>query len=616
MILLEFAAQGVRGVAPAGGRATLRPGYNVVAADGAVLRRLLEALLFPDAADGETLPRAPGGPAGGQLRAGLTLVGNDRVTYRLVRDFGGASQLHRFDAETRSFALLTQELAEITQVLRSFGGAPSPERFAALLCLSGADLPSRQGGGLAHSAGAAPVRVALPPEQARKKIADLKGELLKAKESEKLQTRQDGLQARVFKLEETLKAGAKLKEGMGKAQADRAALDPVVAVLAQLGDPEAKLGAFEKAASKREEALGRLTAERETIQRAEELGAPQPFWRERDFLIGAGAGLGALALGIVGAAGGGVMRYLSLLALPASGWAAWVAWGWVAQLEGWERVTRKRRVVDDWERKMLDQFEKDAGEIRAAMKELGIEKVQDLRDLSSRIGDGDSVVAEWKRRIEDWQADPEVADARAQKAKLEKELAEVEERMQQEIGGFVRDSRSIEAEIRRLEGELASPAPPPPPPPVAAGPARPAGDPLRLLIEGAAAQLGGSPAAAVRSIQQKASQALTGITFQRLTGLSADDRGNVQAQAGGRIVPAATLPPADRDLLFIALKLGFMEVALAQGNGVALVDDCFAGLSDGARRLVARMIKQMARPGQVVQATSDGAFREAADHSA
>jgi hypothetical protein len=615
VILLEFAAQGVRGVAPAGGRATLRPGYNVVTADGAVLRRLLEALLFPGASDGEALPRAPGGPAGGQLRAGLTLVGNDRITYRLVRDFGGASQLHRFDAETRSFALLTQDLAEITEVLRTAGGAPSPERFAALLCLSGADLPSRQGGGLAHSAGSAPVRVALPPEQARKKIADLKSELLKAKEAEKLQTRQDALQARAYKLEETLKAGAKLKEGLEKARAERASLDPAVAVLAQLGDPEAKLGAFEKAASKREEALGRLTAEREVIQSAEELGAPQPFWRERDFLIGAGAGLGALALGIVGAAGGGVMRHLALLALPAFGWAAWVAWGWVARLEVWERVARKRRVVDDWERKMLDQFEKDAGEIRAAMKELGVEKVQDLRDLAGRIGDGDSVVAEWKRRIAEWGADPEVATARAQKAKLEKELGEVEERMQEEVGGFVRDSRSIEAEIRRLEGELANPAPPSPPP-VAAGPVRPAGDPLRLLLEGAAADLGGSPAAALRSIQQKASQALTGITFQRLTGLSADDRGNVQAQTGGRVVPAATLPPADRDLLYIALKLGFMEVALAQGKAVALVDDCFAGLSDGARRLVARIIKQLARPGQVVHATSDGAFREAADHSA
>src|SRR5690242_464145 len=93
VLLLEFAAQGVRGVAPTGGRAALRPGYNVVAAEGPALRRLLEALLHPDARDAEALPRTAGGPGGGPLRGGLTLVGDDRVAYRLVRDFAAGCQL-------------------------------------------------------------------------------------------------------------------------------------------------------------------------------------------------------------------------------------------------------------------------------------------------------------------------------------------------------------------------------------------------------------------------------------------------------------------------------------------------------------------------------------------
>ncbi len=63
MIFLELAAQGIRGVAPAGGRATLRPGYNVVQADGAVLRRVVESLLYPQPKDGDAFPRAPDGYA-------------------------------------------------------------------------------------------------------------------------------------------------------------------------------------------------------------------------------------------------------------------------------------------------------------------------------------------------------------------------------------------------------------------------------------------------------------------------------------------------------------------------------------------------------------------------
>jgi len=600
-------------VSPSSGRATLRPGYNVVAADGAVLRRLLDALLFPDGRDPD-LPRAAAGPSNTALRAGLTLIGNDRITYRLVREFGGAAQLHRFDAEKRSFALVSQDLAEIAGILRGPGGAPSASRFATLLSLSAADLPSKQGGGGSLPSAQGPARTSLSPAQLQKKIADLKGELTKAKIAEKLQYQQDGLQSRIYKLDEALKAGAKLREGLAKAVADREALEPVAQVLAGMGDADGKLAAFEKASARREEALGRVAAEREAIEAEEGRGGPQPFWRERNFMIGAAAGAAALALGIAGALGGSAMRYVALLALLPFGWAAWVAFGWVAHLEAWEKIARRRRVVDDWERKMLDQFEKDAAEIRGAMKDLGIDKLQDLRDLAARIADGESVAAEWKRRIAEWQADPEVANARLQKEKLEGELAAVEAKLQADAEGFVRDARSIEQEIQRLEGELANPAPEQPAAPAA--PARPAGDPLRLLVEAAGKELGGSAAAAVRSVQQKASQALSGVTFQRITGLTADDRGNVQALVGGRPVPAATLPPADRDMLFLALKLGFMETALAQGKAVAYVDDCFGALSDGARRLVARFLKQAAKAGQILHATTDGAFKEAADHSA
>ena len=146
MILLELAAQGIRGFSPAGGRATLRPGYNVVGADGAVLRRLLEALLYPTPKDGDALPRAVGGPANAPVRAGLTVVGNDRVTYRLVRDFAAGAQLQRFDAEKRAFSPVAQDLAAIAAFMQQTVGAPSPAKLRALLLLSAADLPSKQGG--------------------------------------------------------------------------------------------------------------------------------------------------------------------------------------------------------------------------------------------------------------------------------------------------------------------------------------------------------------------------------------------------------------------------------------------------------------------------------------
>jgi hypothetical protein len=136
------------------------------------------------------------------------------------------------------------------------------------------------------------------------------------------------------------------------------------------------------------------------------------------------------------------------------------------------------------------------------------------------------------------------------------------------------------------------------------------------LLERAVAELGGSPASLGRSLAQKASQVVTGLTLNRITGVTVDDRGNVQVVSGGRPSPALTLPLADRDLIYVALKLALLEQAVAAGKTVALVEDVFAGLSDGVRRTVGRFLKQAARPGQILHATTDPAFRESADHQA
>jgi hypothetical protein len=617
VILLEFAAQGVRGVAPAGGRATLRPGYNVVAADGPALRRLLEALLYPDPRDADALPRAPGGPAGAAPRAGLTLVGNDRATYRLVRDFAAGCQLHRFDAEKRSFALVSQDLAQIRPFLEKTVGVPPPGRLAALLSLSAAELPSRQGGPALGGAGPAgpPGRPSLSPEQARKRLDALRVELEKARIAEKLQYQLDGLQARLFKLEESLKGGAKLREGLEKALEGRGELDRAAEVAAALGDADAKLAAFDRATARRDEALAKVAAEREVMDRAETAGLPRPFWADPLFWPGAGGGLALAIAGWAGAAARSDLRHVALVAIPAFGWAAWRALRWVGALEAGERVVRRRRIVEDWEKKVLAQYDRDAADVRAALQALGVAKPAELREALARVADADQVVAEWRRRVAEWEGSDEAKGGLAEKARVEEELRAVEGRLSEEAGGFVRDVRSVEAEIQRLEAEAASAPAAPVAAPRAPAP-RPAGEPIRTLLERAAAELGGSPTAAARAVAQKASAALVGLSFQRLQALQVDDRGNVQVQTGGRPAPALSLAPADRDVVYLSLKLAFLEQALAAGRAVAVADDVFAGLSEGSRRFAARLLKQMARPGQLLHATSDAAFREAADHAA
>ena len=45
------------------------------------------------------------------------------------------------------------------------------------------------------------------------------------------------------------------------------------------------------------------------------------------------------------------------------------------------------------------------------------------------------------------------------------------------------------------------------------------------------------------------------------------------------------------------------------------LDDAFAGLPEGTRRALARVLKQLARGRQIVHGTGDPIFREAADHA-
>jgi hypothetical protein len=458
-----------------------------------------------------------------------------------------------------------------------------------------------------------PGRPSLSPEQSRRRLEALRGELEKAKIAEKLQYQLDGLQARLFKLEEALKGGAKLREGLDRALEGRRELDRAAEVGASLGDADAKLGAFDRASARRDEALAKVTAEREGMDRAETGGLPAPFWSDPLFWPGAGGGLGLAIAGWVGASARSDLRHVALLAIPAFAWAAWRALRWVRALEDGERVVRRRRIVDDWEKKVLAQFERDAADVRGALQALGVAKPAELREALARVADADQVVAEWRRRVAEWEGSEEARGGLAEKAKVEQELSAVEEKLAEEAGGFVRDVRSVEAEIQRLEAESVAPAAPvaaPAPPP------RAAGEPIRTLLERAAAELGGSPTAAARAVAQKASAALAGLSFQRLQALQVDDRGNVQVTIGGRPTPALSLAPADRDLVYLALKLAFLEQALAAGRVVAVADDAFSGLSEGSRRFAARLLKQMARPGQLVHATSDAAFREAADHAA
>jgi hypothetical protein len=619
VVLLEIAAQGVRGVAPAGGRLTLRPGYNVLSVDGGALRALIDALLYPDPRNGEAVPRTSG-PTTAPARAGVTLVGNDGVTYRVVRDLAGACQLHKYDSQRRSFALVSQDLAQIGAKLQELG-VPPRERFATLLSIAGAELPSRRGASTPVLRPTPVARKPLGPEQARKKLAELRGELERAKLSEKLQYQLDGLQSKLFKVEEALKAGEKIRDGLAGAQAARAEMERAGQVLGKLGDVDARLAAFDKAVAKRDDGLARVAEEQTALDAREALGAPPPLWQDAHFLAAAGGGCLAVLLAIAGTAmrmGVGA-RYLALLDVPAFGYAGWVALRWIRDLEVQERSSRRRKLVDERERKISEQYDRETADVRQVMKELELNGIGDLRELAIRVADADAVAAEWQRRKDEWETKDETRGALEEKGRVETALRQVEERLAGDAGGFLRDPQSIETEISRVESQLAMPAPAAPaveePALTPSAPGK-AVDPTRELLSRASAELSTDPLGLVKVIQERTSQVLGTLSAQRLVGCLFDTRGVLQVYSGGKQLAVSALPPGDADLFYSAVKLVLIERTLAGGKQAAVADDAFTGLPETVRRVLARLLKQIARPGQLLHATADASFREAADHAA
>jgi hypothetical protein len=209
----------------------------------------------------------------------------------------------------------------------------------------------------------------------------------------------------------------------------------------------------------------------------------------------------------------------------------------------------------------------------------------------------------------------ETKDAEAERVRVQQEIGDLEQVLTTEAGGFIRDTHSLDAEIARLERDLESPPEDAAPAPEILTPV-PLGDPLRILFERAAADLALSPGAALRALQPRIVQVLPSLSGQRLANFFVDERGNLQVQTSGKLVPASTLPAGDRDVCFAVLKVGFAELGLAAGKAVAVLEDGFAQLPEGSRRVLARLLKQVAKGRQVVHATADPIFREAADHAA
>ncbi|MBX5483493.1 MAG: chromosome segregation protein SMC [Myxococcaceae bacterium] len=620
MYLLELVAQGLRGCSPTT-RAALSPGYVVLRPPGAEpvpLAGVISALLYSDGRGGDVAFRAAGAAFG---KAGVTLQGNDLGTYRVVRELGGAGSLQRLNKTTQKFELVTQDTLEMGQFLRGQVGAPGKSAFEQLFSLDAHSFPSKRpkpapkpgASGerkLPSLATSVAVTAATDIPAAEAKLAELQKELELSKEIDKLQFRQDGLASEMFELEAKLKGTEGLKAAIAETQrlCDEA---PTPESLGLPHDIVARCERYPALVQKRDEALARLQAEKGGDDAAMPAPAaqryvPEPFFRDPRFLGGAGVGVLVLVLGM--ALRAGIGRYVALLDIPAFGFAALVALKWVDDLQGAQRSGRKEGMLAAREKKILEEFEQEAQQVKAAMRQLSVESPQEVIDLLSQRALYAERLHELKTQLAAMESDPEFAQAAQRYAALKAESDAISQQLQERAGGYVRDPREVEREIQRVREsiELARNGPPPQPESPAATPAPGGGfeDPTPGVFALAADLFQLDVPSLAALIKDRCAQYVAALCDRRYVGVEVDHKANATLIAPDRRVPASDLPAKDLDLYYLALRLTLVEKHSAKMKLPLVIDDVLGAVVEEARLpLLGRMLKHLGTLTQVLHVT-------------
>ncbi|HYV47694.1 MAG TPA: chromosome segregation protein SMC [Myxococcaceae bacterium] len=630
MFLLELQAQGVKGCSPTL-RAPLKPGYVVLKPPSTPppsLSSLAAAIFYSDGRGGDASFAADGAKG----KVGFTILGNDQVTYRLMRELGGAGVLQKLNKATTTFELVSDSASDIGTYLRATVGLPSRSAFEQIFTCTAAQMPSRRpravkGG--AAALGATPARPSMahnmpvepapdvPAAQAR--VGELEKELKLSKDIEALQFQQDGLTRQMDELEQKMKGSEGLREALEQAQDDARSAPDTVSVGLE-ADIVHKAQRYQGAVQRRDEALAKLGTDGSADEPASAppSSAPvEPLWRNQQFLLG--AGLGAVFL-VAGALLSGYGRVLALLDIPAFAFAALTAIKHVEDLQGSTRVSKKGSLRAGREKKIHDAFEAEVAPVKAAMKALGVETAEEVVKVLEQKPLLEGKVASLRKELQAWEAEPANRQVAGQYHKLKQQVEAINQKLQAQ-GGYIREAREVERELQRTKESIQKAQGGVPV--GASGPATsqlPSGpgstseleDPGPSLMHLAADLFQADVPSLAGLVRDRANQYFSALTDRRYSGLEQDGNGAISALSQGKKLKVGAIPSRDLDLLYLALRLTLVEKYSARSKVPVFLENDL-GVEEAKLGLLSRMLKHLGTLTQVVHVTAHPAFPSVAD---
>lgn len=677
MQIVELYLQGVKGF-PSQARIELAPGLTVLRADpDAAIRPAIEALLFPDGRSASELQlEADGAPA---CRAAVTFRSADGTIWRVVRDLRGASSLQRWDADAGKFVSLTSNPSEIGPYLRTQAKIPNHDSYAELFTISGADFPSTRpvpDGGFAlaaapspHATGGLPgalpgglqgglqsgkpsglhgglqrgSRVGAPgglqapqggfpgfqgsasfgalsamaveapaaaPVPTRELVEALERELVEATELEALQQSFDGVHARLHELEERIKAVARLEADEADARAALEAFASDAALGDGLGE---KLEAYRRAEARREAALARIAADREALEEVRSAPPRIPLKADRRLWASCAAGLIFWVVALLSP-----WKPVALLSIPSFGVGAALALLYTSELQRRERHGRRFALFGEREAKVEGEWESETREVREAARRAGLERVDDLGKWLQARREARQRLADASRRLEEARADPALAAAEEERARVAAQAEHLEKEMGARAASAYRSAGEIRGELERLrnpapETHLGLPFAEPglglEPPMVSEAPpprwevAAEAPDASARLLEKVEGLFHVSREELLSAMGARASKYLEALTGRRYTSLSWFGGGGVICSGPDGQLRFTQLEPRHQDLVWLSLRLTVIERWVGRYPIPIILDEPFEALSPQRQALVARMLEGISAKTQIVHRT-------------
>jgi uncharacterized protein YhaN len=564
--LTELLFQKVRELG-AQGAVALRPGYVGVVSKSRTLRPLLCAALFPGPEDARLLSDGSA-PA----RVGVGLLAADGGAYRLLREIGGARQLHRFDVAARRFAPLTEDDLEIGSFLRGETQLPAPEAYERFFVVGAQDLPSRR------------VQVS---QDAQGPIDAERAKALKAELE--LTRRYEEAQDRLFKVSQRLHELVTTANSLAATEEEVRQLDELAA--RSPFSPEKVKDLTERAkradADQRRHAdeLGELMGEKRRLQ-ANKPGAPEPLWRDPLFL-------GGLALGAAIDAVAFLMRKPSIAFVALLPYIAPVvaALQWIGAKEDEKLFDHGLVRLKEREEQAKRAFAQEQAPLQAALRAAQAESPMELLDLFKSRAETLQKLQAARAKLEKQRAEPLAQAAASERDALSAEKQGLEAAVAAQ--GFARPLAEIEKELRAALGQD----------PTAVRSSSPGAADVadaRILSERAAELVGCGPGDLWQQIGPRFATYLAALTEQRLVAGTHDGNQLLLAAPDGRSGPYATLPQPLRDLAWIALRLVLFERVAAVKKLPIFVDDTFGTLDAPKKVLVHKMLKGIAAQTQVI----------------